>query len=141
MDYIIFSFDGGTKKTYEKYRPGRFKTNSFDTVYENIKNFCLLKKEKKKKFPVTKIQMVITNETKSEINDFYDLFEDFVDDITVIYQERGGGLENVDKGFQIKLKQYFIKNNLSHETLSLIKNIIKFLSHRVENLVINHYRD
>ena len=50
LDYIIFSFDGGTKKTYEKYRPGRFKTNSFDTVYENIKNFCLLKKEKKRNF-------------------------------------------------------------------------------------------
>ena len=122
LDYIIFSFDGGTKKTYEKYRPGRFKTNSFDTVYENIKNFCLLKKEKKKKFPVTKIQMVITNETKSEINDFYDLFEDFVDDITVTpYQERGGGLENVDKSVQSKLKQYFIKNNLSHETPYLSK--------------------
>ena len=48
LDQIIFSFDGGTKKTYEKLRPGRFKKNLFSDVYENIKNFCLLKKEKKK---------------------------------------------------------------------------------------------
>ena len=38
LDQIIFSFDGGTKKTYEKMRPGRFK-NKFNKIYENIKNF------------------------------------------------------------------------------------------------------
>ena len=27
-----------------------------------------------KKFPITKIQMVLTNESRKEINDFYDLF-------------------------------------------------------------------
>ena len=25
LDYIIYSFDGGSKATYEKMRPGRFK--------------------------------------------------------------------------------------------------------------------
>ena len=44
LDQIIFSFDGGSKKTYEKMRPGRFKNNKFDDVYKNIKNFCELKK-------------------------------------------------------------------------------------------------
>ena len=39
LDVIIFSFDGGTKKTYEKMRPGRFHNNQFDQVYENIKKF------------------------------------------------------------------------------------------------------
>ena len=117
LDNIIFSFDGGSEKTYEKYRPGRFKKNSFKAVYENIKNFCILKKEKKKLFPITKIQMVITNETKSEINDFFNLFEGYVDDITVTpYQERGGGLDDVDNKVKQKLKNYFIKNNLSLET-------------------------
>ena len=60
------------------------------------------------------------------INDFYDLFEDFDDILTVTPPERGGGLENVDKSVQSKLKQYFIKNNLSHETPYLSKEIIKF---------------
>jgi len=117
LDNIIFSFDGGSEKTYEKYRPGRFKKNSFKAVYENIKNFCILKKEKKRLFPITKIQMVITNETKSEINDFFNLFEGYVDDITVTpYQERGGGLDDVNNKIKQKLKNYFIKNNLSLET-------------------------
>ena len=38
LDLMIFSFDGGTKKSYEKMRPGRFKKNNFDQVYLNIKN-------------------------------------------------------------------------------------------------------
>ena len=25
LDYMIYSFDGGSKETYEKMRPGRFK--------------------------------------------------------------------------------------------------------------------
>ena len=58
LDIIIFSFDGGSKQTYEKMRPGRFKRNNFDSVYENIKKFSEIKKEMKAKFPITKIQMI-----------------------------------------------------------------------------------
>ena len=46
LDYIIYSFDSGSKKTYEKNRPGRFKENSFDKVYENIKTLKRIKIEK-----------------------------------------------------------------------------------------------
>ena len=45
LDIIIFSFDGGSKQTYEKMRPGRFKRNNFDSVYENIKKFSEIKKK------------------------------------------------------------------------------------------------
>ena len=51
LDYIIFSFDGGTKETYEKNRVSRFTYNQFETVCSNIKNFCKKKKEKGLKFP------------------------------------------------------------------------------------------
>ena len=44
LDLIIYSFDGGSKKTYEKNRPGRFKKNNFEDVYKNIKNFHKVKK-------------------------------------------------------------------------------------------------
>ena len=54
LDLIIYSFDGGSKKTYEKMRPGRFKENSFDKVYSNIKNFKKIKDELKSKLPYTK---------------------------------------------------------------------------------------
>ena len=33
LDVMIYSFDGGTKETYEKMRPGRFKENNFEEVY------------------------------------------------------------------------------------------------------------
>ena len=35
-----------SKKTYYKYRVGRFKQNKFENILENIKNFHLLKKKK-----------------------------------------------------------------------------------------------
>ena len=31
---MIYSFDGGTKNTYEKMRPGRFEKNNFDDIYK-----------------------------------------------------------------------------------------------------------
>ncbi len=74
LDQIIFSFDGGTEKTYEKMRPGRFKDNKFSEVYRNIKNFCLKKKELNKIFPLTKIQMVMTKTTRNEVDNFFNLF-------------------------------------------------------------------
>ena len=74
LDILIFSFDGGTRSTYEKMRPGRFKENKFEEVLENIKNFSLLKKEKNKIFPLTKIQMVLTKSTREAVEPFFKLF-------------------------------------------------------------------
>lgn len=50
LDLMIYSFDGGTKETYEKNRPGRFKTNNFENVYSNIRNFSQVRKDKKRIF-------------------------------------------------------------------------------------------
>ena len=44
LDVMIYSFDGGTKNTYEKMRPGRFEKNNFDDIYKNILNFSKIKK-------------------------------------------------------------------------------------------------
>jgi MoaA/NifB/PqqE/SkfB family radical SAM enzyme len=93
LDTLIYSFDGGTEKTYLNMRPGRFKDNSFSEVYENIKNFALLKKEKGAPFPFTKIQMVLTDEAFPEQEQYYQLFSDYVDEVTTAaYMERGGNL-------------------------------------------------
>ena len=117
LDLIIYSFDGGTKKTYEKMRPGRFKYNKFENIYENIKNFAEIKKELKSFFPITKIQMVLTNDTRTEIKNFYDLFNDIVDDVTVTpYSERGGGLENLEKTQKNKILNFFKKHKLAKDT-------------------------
>ncbi len=117
LDQIIYSFDGGTKKTYEKMRPARFKKNKFEDVYNNIKNFYFAKQKKKSFFPITKIQMVLTKDTRNEIEDFFSLFSDYVDDVTVTqYTERGGNLEKIPDGEKDKINKFIEKNNLSSNT-------------------------
>ena len=117
LDYIIYSFDGGTKKTYENMRPGRFRLNKFEDVYKNIENFNAIKIRKKAKFPVTKIQMVLTDQTRNEINEFYNLFNHIVDDVTVTpYSERGGNLNDLKEDQKSKILEYLKKNNLPLES-------------------------
>ena len=113
LDQLIYSFDGGTKKTYEKMRPGRFKKNNFEDVYNNIKNFDKIKKNKKSKFPITKIQMIMTKDTRNEVEDFYSLFNDIVDDVTITqYNERGGNINDLDEKTKNKITSYLKENKL-----------------------------
>ena len=70
LDILIYSFDGGSKKTYEEMRPGRFKKNDFDDIYQNILKSARLKKEMKSKFPRTKIQMILTDQTRKDKKKF-----------------------------------------------------------------------
>ena len=93
---MIYSFDGGTKKSYEKMRPGRFKKNNFDEIYKNILNFHNIRKELKSAFPRTKIQMVLTEDTFKEQDKYFNLFKDIVDDVSVKqYTERGGKISDI----------------------------------------------
>lgn len=127
LDYIIYSFDGGSKATYEKMRPGRFKKNAYENVIQNIKNFKEIRDQKNAKFPVTKIQMIMTSETRNEINDFYKTFGTIVDDVTVTqYNERGGNLNDLDANTKNKLTNYLNENNLPLDTSYMVdidKNI------------------
>lgn len=105
LDIMIYSFDGGTKETYEKMRPGRFKENSFENIYQNILNFSKIKKKLGSFFPRTKIQMILTNETRKVQKEFFNLFKDIVDEVSVKqYTERGGNLSELDEKFQEKIK-------------------------------------
>ena len=51
-------------------RPGRFKKNDFDEIYQNILKFNKIKKEMKSKFPRTKIQMILTDQTRKDKKNF-----------------------------------------------------------------------
>lgn len=98
LDLMIYSFDGGTRESYERMRPGRFKDNSFDRVYGNIRRFAKIRREMGARFPFTKIQMILTEETFAEQDAFYGLFGDCVDEVTVKqYTERGAGLSDLDE--------------------------------------------
>jgi len=119
LDICIYSFDGGTKKTYEKMRPGRFKENKFDQIFQNIKKFTELKIKKKSKFPRTKIQMVLTDDTFNEVESFYKLFDGIVDDISIKqYTERGGTFGDIGKEIQEKiLKKDKYKTKIDKEEI------------------------
>lgn len=97
LDVMIYSFDGGSKETYEKNRPGRFKKNTFDAVYKNIKNFSEMRNKMGSKFPRTRIQMILTEDTFPEQENFYELFREYVDEVLVnTYSERGGSLSELN---------------------------------------------
>ena len=111
LDHIIYSFDGGTKKTYEKNRIGRFKQNYFEDVYKNIRQFNDIKVEKDSPFPWSKIQMILTPDTYSEQEDFINLFKDCVDEVVVNqYSERGQEIKQLSKidieKFEKKINRY-----------------------------------
>jgi MoaA/NifB/PqqE/SkfB family radical SAM enzyme len=117
IDQVIFSFDGGTKETYEKMRPGRFEFNSFEKIYKNIKTFCELRNKMGMQFPSTKIQMVLTADTRNEVNSFHSLFDGIVDDVTVIqYNERGGEVSDQNGEVKNKISSYLKNNNLPEDT-------------------------
>ena len=106
LDLMIYSFDGGNKEIYEKMRPGRFKKNNFENIYKNISNFNKIRKDLKSPFPRTKIQMILTEETRKAKDDYFRLFKDIVDDVSVKqYTERGGDLLDLDKNFENQIKK------------------------------------
>lgn len=107
LDLLIYSFDGASKATYEKMRPGRFKNNHFDKVYENIRGFANLRRSLGAIFPRTKIQMILTKEAINEQDEFFELFENVVDDVSVkAYTERGGKVGDLSDSQIRKAQQH-----------------------------------
>ena len=117
LDYIIYSFDGGSKETYEKMRPGRFSENKFENVYKNIVQFNSIRDSMGSPFPFTKIQMILTKETFKEKEKFFNLFADCVDDVSVSqYSERGGRLLDIDEESNTIYKQKLLRHGLPEGT-------------------------
>ena len=105
LDVMIYSVDGGTKETYEKMRPGRFKENKFENVYRNIYEFKNIRESLNKKFPRTKIQMILNEDTFNEQEEFFKLFGECVDEVSVnTYTERGGSLSELTEK---ELQKYY----------------------------------
>lgn len=117
LDLLIYSFDGGTAETYERMRPGRFKTNRFEDVYANIRRFAEIKARKGARLPRTKVQMVLTADTFAEQEKFFDLFTGCVDDVSVkAYTERGGELPELDAGTLARVHAFLQAHDLPPTT-------------------------
>jgi len=78
-DLLIFSFDGFSKKTYEKYRQG----SNFEVVKKNILNFLKMKKGGGYKLPFIQIKIIKMKDTLNEIEDFKKEWEGKVDEVIV----------------------------------------------------------
>lgn len=70
LDRIIFSFDGATKKTYEKIRIG----SNYEKVINNIKNLVRLRNKKGLKRPLIRVQMVKVPINKKEAESFLQMW-------------------------------------------------------------------
>jgi MoaA/NifB/PqqE/SkfB family radical SAM enzyme len=119
LDMMVYSFDGGTAKTYNKMRVGRFKENTFEAVAENIERFHAIRKEMGALFPRTRIQMVLTPDSRDEVDEFRRRFEPVVDDVLIkAYEERGLNLELYNEA-----QQEEIKAKLSAKTGRKVENL------------------
>ena len=59
----------------------------------------------------------MTKDTRDEVENFYSLFGEIVDDVTITqYNERGGNISDLDQQTKDKIMSYFKKNNLSEKT-------------------------
>jgi MoaA/NifB/PqqE/SkfB family radical SAM enzyme len=117
LDLLIYSFDGGTKATYERMRPGRFHENRFEDVYENIARFARIRGELGTSLPRTQIQMVLTAETHGEQEPFFQLFEDCVDDVSVkAYTERGGAVADLDDASRAGVQAFLDRHGMPSST-------------------------
>jgi hypothetical protein len=114
---MIYSFDGGSEQSYNRMRPGRFEENTFEHVYGNIRRFAEIRDEMGSPFPFTKIQMILTEETYHEQDAFFELFQDFVDDVSVkAYTERGGKLSDLDREARRRWDSVMTDKGLADDT-------------------------
>ena len=57
--------------------------------------------------------MIMTKDTRNEVDDFYSLFNDIVDDVTITqYNERGGNINDLDEKTKNKIIHYLKENEL-----------------------------
>jgi len=95
LDVIRFSFDGATKKTYEKIRIG----SDFDKTLGYITDFIKLKKKLGKKTQII-VDIVVIDKNKDEVDLFVEKFKKLgVDTVHVKDPNNWGGYVDVaDKG-------------------------------------------
>ena len=79
LDKIICSVDGHTKEVYDKIRVG----GEFTKVIENIKMLQRIKKERGSIRPITRVQMVDSPASHSQVQGFLDFWSGVVDRVAI----------------------------------------------------------
>ena len=72
----------------------------------------------------------MTKDTRNEVESFYSLFGDIVDDVTITqYNERGGNISDLDKQTKDKIMNYLKKIIFRKKHLIWLILIIIYLYH------------
>lgn len=96
LDRVIISMDGATKETYEKIRVRA----KYETLIENVKAFYRIREELGRSRPFIRIQMVRMKENAHEVEQFFEMWKPWVDDIRISdVSNRGQG--NLSVGDQV----------------------------------------
>lgn len=69
LDYLIISFDGASKKSYEQYR----KNSDFSRVTGNIENLMKIKKSERKILPFVNLQFILMKHNANEVQEIRNL--------------------------------------------------------------------
>jgi radical SAM protein with 4Fe4S-binding SPASM domain len=105
LDHIIFSFDGFSKKTYQKYRVG----GNFENIKKNILKFLKIKKELKSKLPYIQIKMINMKDTTKEIENFKKEWTNKADEVLITnFVDWAGQISNEENvsGATIESQKY-----------------------------------
>lgn len=73
LDEIMLCLDSVKKENFEEFRKGAI----FETVFENIKRFCQIKKELKCKKPYLELQFILNKLNQDEVDEMKKLAKDF----------------------------------------------------------------
>ncbi|HZR76051.1 radical SAM protein [Bradyrhizobium sp.] len=73
VDHVVFSFDGATKKTFEKIRIG----GNFDEVVANIKGFAAINQRLRppENRCMVQVDMIVSDITEPEVDDFHAMWK------------------------------------------------------------------
>ena len=92
LDQVVFSFDGNTRESYEKSRPGLV----FENVQNNIKQLINLRNSQNKNKPRVSVDMVINPYNSDEVEDFFSTWNGLADTVCARPMHVWGG-ETIDK--------------------------------------------
>ncbi|MBP7654711.1 radical SAM protein [Candidatus Dependentiae bacterium] len=87
LDRISISIESYKKEIYEKYRfPGKF-----DVLLNNIESLLKAKKNRKVDFPKIRIQTVLINEVKNDLENYKNFWQQYCDEVSYLdYKEMKG---------------------------------------------------
>ncbi len=140
IDYINFSVDGASNKTYQKYRIG----GDLNVVVKNVSYFLKLRKKLKLKNPIVSMQFIVMKHNQHEVAEFAKTWRNFgADEINFKtfnaymsgYEDRGHNLKYLPEKSNFTRYKTFEAKELSE--LYKTKHCVWVW----ENLVINSNGD